>query len=158
MAEGQQDLTKQSILLVEDDPNDVILIRRAFSKANIPNPLQVVDDGEMAVNYLSGNGNYSNRVHYPIPILVLLDLKMPRKSGLEVLQWIRQHEQLKRLPVIILTSSRENADIDRAYEIGVNSYLVKPVTFDALLGLVTIVRDYWLSINRNPESSRKESA
>lgn len=142
-------------MLVEDDPNDVVLIRRAFSKANISNPLQVVDDGEMAVNYLSGSGNYSNRALYPIPILVLLDLKMPRKSGLEVLQWIRQHEQLKRLPVIILTSSRENADIDRAYEIGVNSYLVKPVTFDALLGLVTIVRDYWLSMNKNPESSSK---
>ncbi len=96
-----------TILLVEDNPKDVLLIQRAFCKANIANPLQVVEDGEAAIRYLLGEEYYSDRTRYPIPILILLDLKLPRKSGAEVLAWLRQQPELKRLSVVVLTSSKE---------------------------------------------------
>lgn len=139
------------ILLVEDDPNDVLLIRRAFAKANLANPLHVVGDGDAAVAYLSGAAPYGDRERHPMPVLVLLDLKLPRKSGLEVLQWMRGQADLKRLPVVVLTSSREGTDINRAYDLGVNSYLVKPVGFDALLEMVKALNLYWMILNQPPE-------
>lgn len=144
-----------TILLVEDDPNDVMLIKRAFEKGKIVNPIQVVDNGEDAEGYLAGHGKYGDRKEYPIPVMILLDLKLPRKSGLEVLEWLKQQPTLKRLPVIILTSSTENKDINRAYDIGVNSYLIKPVEFDDLLELVKSLNLYWLLLNKKPEISEK---
>jgi DNA-binding response OmpR family regulator len=139
-----------TILLVEDDSNDVFLIQRAFRKANLANPIQVVQDGEAAVLYLSGQEPYSDRDRYPLPILMLLDLKLPRRSGLEVLEWLRQQPKLKRMPVVMLTSSREHADINQAYDLGANSYLVKPVAFDGLLNMVKSLNQYWLILNENP--------
>lgn len=139
------------ILLVEDDPNDVLLIRRAFTKARLANPVQSVEDGDQAVSYLAGAGPYADRQSYPLPVVVLLDLKLPRRSGLDVLAWLRQQEGLRRLPVVVLTSSRESADVNRAYDLGANSYLVKPVTFDALLELVQTLQLYWLMLNEKPE-------
>lgn len=140
-----------TLLLVEDDPNDVMLFRRAKDKSNLANPLQVVEDGEAAIAYLSGQGTYADRNRYPLPALVLLDLKLPRKSGLEVLAWLRQQPGLRRLPVVVLTSSRESLDVGRAYDLGANSYLVKPVAFDSLLEMVKALGLYWLIFNEKPD-------
>jgi CheY-like chemotaxis protein len=136
-----------TILLVEDDANDVFLMQRACRKVELPNPLHVVGDGDEAVDYLSGAGRYADRVQYPLPVLVLLDLKLPRKGGLEVLDWLRQEPTLRRLPVVVLTSSKEPNDVNRAYDLGANSYLVKPLGFDALLDLVRSLNEYWLTLN-----------
>jgi len=144
------DFKHYSILLVEDDPNDIILIKRAFEKTRITNPLQVVEDGEEAISYLAGKGRYADREKYPLPMLLLLDLKLPRKSGHEVLEWLCQQPILKRLTVVVLTSSQQSSDINRAYDLGANSYLVKPVTFDALVEMVKTLNLYWLLLNENP--------
>ncbi|MFH1672232.1 MAG: response regulator [Pseudomonadota bacterium] len=140
-----------TILLVEDDPNDVMLIERAFRKANIANPVQTVKDGEQAVAYLAGQEPYVDREQYPLPVLILLDLKLPRKSGLEVLAWMKRQTSLMRIPVVVLTSSKETADINRAYDLGANSYLTKPVAFDGLLNIVKALNLYWLNLNERPE-------
>jgi len=140
-----------TILLVEDDANDVMLFQRAYRKCRLANPLQVVSDGEAALDYLAGSGKHADRVSYPLPALVLLDFKLPRKSGLEVLAWLRSQASLKRLPVVALTSSRERSDVNRAYDLGINSYLVKPVAFDNLLQLVMALGLYWLVLNENPD-------
>src|SRR5213593_3626425 len=107
---------KGVILLAEDDPNDVLLIERAFQRTHVANSLQVVRDGEEALAYLSRQGPFADRERHPLPVLLLMDLKMPRKSGLEVLEWVRQQPGLKRLPIIVLTSSNQSPDINRAYE------------------------------------------
>lgn len=144
-------IARYTILLVEDDPNDVLLIKRAFRKANLANPIHVVGDGEAAVAYLAGQAPYTDRERYPLPMLLLLDLKMPRKSGFEVLAWLREQPGLKRLPVVVLTASRETNDINRAYELGANSYLVKPVAFDTLLEMVKTLNLYWLILSEKPD-------
>ncbi|MEW5858121.1 MAG: response regulator [Cyanobacteriota bacterium] len=144
-------MSNYTILLVEDDSNDIFLIQRAFRKANLLNPLQVVENGEAAVFYLEGNPPYSDRDRYPLPVLILLDLRLPRKSGLEVLEWLRQQPDLKRLPVVVLSSSKENREINRAYDLGANSYLVKPVAFEALLDMVKTLNSYWLIFNQKPK-------
>ena len=139
------------ILLAEDDPNDVLLIQRAFQRNHVANPVQVVRDGEEALAYLSGQAPFADRERHPLPVLMLMDLKMPRKSGLEVLEWVRQQPGLKRLPIIVLTSSNQSPDINRAYELGANSYLFKPAGFDSLLDLVKNLDMYWLILNEKPE-------
>jgi CheY-like chemotaxis protein len=140
----------RSILHVEDDPNDVLLLQRAVKRANLPILVSAVGDGESAIAYLSGDATYSDRVRFPMPDLVLLDLKIPRKSGLEVLSWMRLHPQFRRLPVAVLTSSRHDRDMEQAYDGGANSYLVKPVGFDALLEMMTVVNAYWFALNQRP--------
>lgn len=143
-----------NILLVEDEPNDVFLIERAFKKCDSPHCLRAVHDGEQAVAYLGGTREFADRQKFPIPSLVLLDLKLPRRSGLEVLAWLRsRHDSLKRLPVVVLTSSKQSSDVNRAYELGANSYLVKPVAFDGLLDLVKALNGYWIQFNEKPELS-----
>jgi len=141
------------VLLVEDDSNDVILLRRAFRKANLCDPICSVEDGEEAVGYLSGEGVYADRVRFPLPALMLLDLKLPRMSGCEVLKWLRAQPELRRLPVIMLTSSCDHADVNEAYDLGANSYLVKPTEPQALAELVQTVHSYWIAMNRPPEVS-----
>lgn len=143
-------ITPPALLMVEDDPNDVILFRRAMTKCNLANPLQVVTDGEAAVAYLSGSGIYVDRSVYPLPALVLLDLKLPRKSGLEVLKWLREQPGIGRLPVVIMTSSQESTDVGHAYDLGANSYLVKPVEFNSLLEMVKALGLYWFILNQPP--------
>lgn len=141
-----------NILLVEDEPNDVFLIERAFRKCDSPHPLQSVHDGEQAIAYLCGAREFADRQKYPLPSLVLLDLKLPRRGGLEVLAWLRsRHDNLKRLPVVVLTSSKQASDVNRAYELGANSYLVKPVAFDGLLELIKTVNSYWTRFNERPD-------
>ena len=144
-------LPHYTVLLAEDNSTDALMVQRAFKKANLLNPVQVVDDGDKAVAYLAGDGPYADREKYPLPVLLLLDLKLPRRSGLEVLEWLRQQPAIKRLPVVVLTSSKENADINRAYDLGANSYLVKPVDFDPLLELVKTLGLYWVVTNEKPE-------
>lgn len=146
-------VTDFTMLLIEDDPNDILLIQRAFAKAALVNPLRVVRDGEEALNYLAGRGPYVDRSRYPLPSLILLDLKLPRKSGLEILEWVRQQPALAHTPVIVLTSSKETSDINRAYALGANSYLVKPVDFDGLLEMVKAIGMYWMILNKGPEGT-----
>jgi len=139
------------VLLADDDPNDVFLLQRAFQKTNIANPLRVVRDGEEAMAYLSGQDQYADRQRHPLPVLLLLDLKMPRKSGFEVLRWLRQQSGLKRLPVVVLTSSNQSPDINKAFDLGANSYIVKPGGFDSLVEMVKNLNLYWLILNEKPQ-------
>lgn len=141
---------RYDILLVEDDENDIFLIQRAFRRLDLPHTLQVVEDGEAAIAYLDGRAPYDDPERYPLPTLILLDLKLPRRSGLEVLAWIRQQQELRRLLVVVLTSSRETPDINRAYDLGANSYLVKPIDFQAFLEMVRTLEAYWLMLNEKP--------
>lgn len=135
------------LLLVEDNEDDVFFMKRALKDAEINNPLQVAADGQEAIEYLSGSGKYQDRQQYPLPTLILLDLKMPRRSGLEVLEWMRSQPALRTLVVIVLTTSRENSDIERAYQLGANSFLLKPSNIKALAELMTAVKLYWLTHN-----------
>ncbi len=143
-------LTNQPILLVEDEENDVILLQRAFRRAAIVNPLQVVRHGDDAVAYLEGTGEFADRDKYPLPVMMLLDLKLPRRTGLEVLQWVKERSVIKKIPIIVLTSSKNDEDVNRAYELGANSYVVKPVSFETLLELVKSLELYWLVLNERP--------
>ncbi|MBD1875593.1 response regulator [Nodosilinea sp. FACHB-131] len=143
--------TEHTILLVEDNPKDVFLVQRAARKAGIITPLQVVSDGDAAVGYLSGDAPYGDRAAYPLPVLVLLDLKLPRRSGAEVLSWIRQHPHFRRLPVVVLTSSREFADINHIYDLGANAYIVKPADFDQLVDILTTLNLHWITYNEKPQ-------
>lgn len=129
------------VLYAEDDENDVFLLARAFARAGVEHPLQVVKDGALALHYLAGTGEFGDRNRFPPPCLALLDLNLPRKSGLEVLQSVRATPALRSLPVILLTSSSQARDIQAAYALGANGYLVKPASADKLLELVTGLRD-----------------
>ena len=139
-----------AILVIEDEPDALMLLRHAFAKAGIVNPVHAVHDGENAIAYLRGEGVYADRAVHPLPRLVLLDLKIPRSSGFEVLAWIRREAPLEGLPVVILTSSRERSDVRRAYAAGANSYLVKPSSLNSLIEMAHAFRDYWLVHNESP--------
>jgi CheY-like chemotaxis protein len=125
-----------TILHVEDDTNDTLLLEHAFKKAGLVFDLQAVSDGDQAIAYLRGVNDFSDRDKHPLPKLILLDLKMPRLSGFDVLTWLRSDEGLRCVPVVVLTSSNHDADVKRAYALGAKSYLVKPVGFEALVELV----------------------
>jgi CheY-like chemotaxis protein len=144
----------QPVLVVDDDENDVIFVQRAFRHAGILNPLHVANNGDEAVAYLEGTGKFANRDEFPLPVFILLDLKMPRRSGLEVIKWVKEHEHLKRMPIVVLTSSKDDADVNRAYELGANSYLVKPVSFEGLIELTKSLQLYWLVLNERPGLTR----
>jgi CheY-like chemotaxis protein len=133
-----------TVLLVEDDLNDIFLVKRVFKLAHIPNPLQVVTDGQEAINYLRGEGRYADREVYPLPKLIVMDIKMPRMNGFEVLEWVkRDSKSLRRIPIVIVSSSDNLQDINRAYELGANAYMVKPVDFRAVEHLFTAITRYW---------------
>lgn len=143
---SQTTLPRQ-ILLVEDNPSDRLLTQRAFNKSNLSNELVTVNDGEEALQYLFGTSDTKPR---PLPVLVLLDLKLPKVDGLEVLQRIRSDERTQLLPVVILTSSKEQDDLIRSYKLGVNSYVRKPVDFNQFATAVQQLGLYWLVLNENP--------
>jgi CheY-like chemotaxis protein len=138
------------VLVVEDDPYDAKLIVRAIKKSRILNPVETVGDGEAAIAYLGGQSPYDDRIQYPLPVLILLDLKMPKLSGFEVLEWIRAQPGLRRIPVVVLTSSSMTSDVSRAYDLGANSYLVKPVGTDAFVDLLKTIELYWIVTNVRP--------
>ena len=132
-----------TVLLVEDDLNDIFLVKRAFKMAQLANPLQVVTDGEEATHYLGGHGKYADRSVYPLPKLIVMDIKMPRMTGFDVLEWIKHDGTLRRVPVVIVSSSDRSEDIDRAYELGANAYMIKPVDFRAVEHLFECITHYW---------------
>ena len=136
--------TSFTVLLVEDDLNDIFLVKRAFKRAQIANPLQIVTDGEKAIEYLQGRGIYADRIAYPLPKLIVMDIKMPGKTGFEVLEWLKSSRQpLHRLPIVIVSSSDDPADVNRAYELGANAYMVKPMEFRAVEHLFQSITHYW---------------
>ena len=132
-----------AILIVEDEENDAKLLKMAFKRNNIINPLHWVKDGLEAIAYLNGEGVYANHDLYPFPEVLIVDLKMPRMSGLELLQWIRDHSNYKVIPTIIMSSSRQDSDIEKAYELGANTYMIKPSSFDELARTVKLAHEYW---------------
>ena len=143
------------ILLAEDDENDAWLVNRALFRAGIHNPVIVVRDGQEAIDYLEGMRHFADREQFPLPTLALLDIKMPRKNGLEVLEWVRHNGGgLRLLPVIIMSSSSIQEDIDRAYLLGVNAYLVKPTAFDELVDTLKTTTDFWKDFVAHPSKER----
>lgn len=137
------------ILLVEDDDNDVFFFQRAVSKSGLMNPVQVARNGQEAIDYLRGAGKFAERTEFPLPVLILLDLKLPFVMGLDVLKWIRQQSGLAPV-VVILSSSQEDADITAAYRLGANAYLVKPAETSKLGDMVRAISAFWLTQNTPP--------
>ena len=144
-------MKRDVILMAEDDDAQATLVVKAFERAGPISPIMVVNDGEEAIEYLSGEGKYAQREHYPLPGLLLLDLKMPNKDGFQVLEWIREHPDLKRLRVVVLTDSKYKQDINRAYELGANSYLVKPGGLRDFVALAEAIKGYWILLSERPE-------
>jgi CheY-like chemotaxis protein len=142
------------LLLVEDNRMDIELTLDAFREARFPNPIQVATGGQMALDYLFGHGVYADRQRYPLPGLILLDLKMPVVDGYEVLRQLKGTPILKRIPIVIMTSSSLEGDRILSYDIGANSYLVKPLTFEGFMDVVKTIGGYWLNLNLNaPDES-----
>lgn len=131
------------LLLVEDNHDDVIFMEQAFRDAGLNCPYRVLSDGVEVIDYLEGRLHYADRNRFPLPSHLLLDLKLPRKSGIEILDWVRRHPEFKNLSVIVLSSSKEANDIARARELGIDDYLVKPVSYAHLLGMVKGVVETW---------------
>jgi CheY-like chemotaxis protein len=142
------------ILLVEDREDDILVMQRAFEKAHLTNPVQVVNTGEEAVAYLNGVGKYTNRAEYPLPALILLDLKLPGMDGFELLSWIRRQEGIQAMPVIVLTSSDQIRDVNRAYAMGANSFFVKEMDFREAISFANLLREYWLKKALKPNTTR----
>jgi CheY-like chemotaxis protein len=146
------------ILIVDDSSDDVMLLKRAFARAGVANPLITVSSGQQAIQYLSGQGEFSNRDQYPIPSVILLDLQMPDGDGFDVLQWIRNKFPQGGLLVVVLTRVEEIKKINRAYALGANSFLTKPSNSEELQELINIFRGYWLLRNQYPEKPDGKTA
>jgi CheY-like chemotaxis protein len=144
-----------TILLVEDEENDALLVKMAFKKNAIPNPVQWVRDGLEAIAYLNGEGEFADRERYPFPEVLILDLKMPRMNGLELLAWIRDHPEFRVIPTIIMSASRLDSDVEKAYALGANTYMIKPSAFDDLAKMVKLAHDYW-GVSIKPRTARSK--
>jgi CheY-like chemotaxis protein len=145
------DMTElRPIMLIEDESTDSLLIRRAFEKAGVQNPIQYVSDGDDALARLEGIGEYQNRTQYPLPAFILLDLKLPGMQGLPLLRWIRSKRALRLIPVVVLTNSADAADVKAAYEAGANSYLLKPADREEINRVIEVIQHYWLEHNLAP--------
>jgi CheY-like chemotaxis protein len=142
--------TLKPVLYAEDDENDMFFMERAFEKLKLAHPLRMVSDGRQAIAYLSGSGPFSNRAENPMPCLILLDLSMPGKGGLDVLQWVRSQPTLSEIPVVVLTSSNQESDVHRAGLLGASGYLIKPGEPDELVEMVKQLHQYWLVENHRP--------
>ena len=149
-------MNKKYILLVEDNQSDIELARRAFAKNHIANDLIVVEDGQEAVDFLFAAGPFASRDCGHLPTLVLLDLKLPRLDGLEVLKRIRADQRTRRLPVVILTSSKEEQDVAASYDLGVNSFIRKPVDFIQFVEAIRSLGLYWLVLNEPPPPQQQQ--
>lgn len=141
-------------LLVEDNENDIVLIRRAFSQAQLVNPLVVVRNGEEAMAYFMGIGAYKNRSEFPLPSLVLLDLKLPGMSGIDFLKWLREQAGVRTTRVVVLTSSNLTKDVNEAYQAGANSFLVKPTDFETFVQVTSALNGYWIWTDKPPQTQR----
>lgn len=142
-----------TILMADDDPDDRLLTEEALAESRLVNKLFFVEDGEQLMDYLLRRGQFANPVDSPKPGVILLDLNMPKKDGRTALAEIKSDPQLRRIPVVILTTSKEEEDIFRSYDLGAASYITKPVTFDALVGVMQALGRYWFEIVELPESS-----
>ena len=138
------------ILLAEDREDDILLIQEGFARAGIRNPLHIVRDGDEVVAYLEGDVPFSDRLRFPFPDLVLLDLQMPRRDGFQILEWIRSHPDFKPLRVVVLTTSDDVRDINKAYRLGANSFLVKPADFKDYPSLSNTITHFWLERSESP--------
>lgn len=147
----------RNILLVEDNDDDIVLIQRALRKGGIQSPIHVMRNGEEAIAFLSGTGPYQETPLSLLPTIVLLDLKLPRKNGFEVLEWIKTHAHLSAMPVIVFTNSVQESDLKKAYALGANSYLKKPSTMAETTELLKTVSTYWLGYNKRPASLQRHS-
>jgi CheY-like chemotaxis protein len=140
-----------TILLVEDDAGDVALLLRGFNKAGVLNPIIHLKDGDAALAYLAGVGEYSDRMQYPLPALILLDLKLPGMTGLQLLQWMRTQRDVRRIPVVVLTSNDNRLTVNAAYDAGASSYLIKPGGAAEITKLVHAIQGYWIELNEPPQ-------
>lgn len=138
-------------LIAEDDPDTQLLIERAFRQADLSVPLYFTNDGQHAVDYLAGTGTFADRVQFPMPAILLLDLKMPFRDGFEVLRWIRAEPRLRRLVVIMFSGSSLEKDVEEAFNLGVNSFVMKPVSFSELLQVIMAIHHYWFGCNHFPQ-------
>lgn len=138
------------LLLADDDADEAFLVVRAFRDAGVANPVVVVPDGEAAIRYLEGRGDYADRLAHPWPALLMLDQKLPGRSGLEVLEWIRNGSGAPTLPVLVLSASTYDSDVQAAYLVGANGYLVKPATYEETVAMARAVHAFWLTFNRAP--------
>lgn len=145
-----------AILVADDSVEDVLLLKIAFEKAGTKVPVMVVRDGEELVEYLSGADGFADRTTHPMPRLLLLDLKMPKMDGFDVLRWLQKHPELRRLVVTILSSSNQRRDVNLAYDLGANSYVVKPNSMSGYSDIVAKLRDYWLELNSPPDFGTSE--
>lgn len=143
-------IPERPVLVVDDDTDDRFLMQQAWAEAGITRPLREAVDGASAVNYLSGAGEFSDRSRFPLPVLILLDVKMPNMSGFAVLEWIRSSEAASLLPVVMLTASTSGRDVIDAYRRGANSFLVKPTSLDELVEMLRALDRYWLRYNQFP--------
>lgn len=138
---------KEVILHVENDPDDAFMLKRAFSKAGAPQEIRLAENGQRAVSYLNGGDDFSNREAHPLPAIILLDWNMPLMSGSEFLKWLRAESKWKHLPVLVLTSSAAQKDMQQAYELGANGFLVKPHSSDQFIAMAQSVATFWLTWN-----------
>jgi CheY-like chemotaxis protein len=149
---------EQSLILVVDDrEDDILMMKRAFTKAKVLNPIQVVYSGEDAIAYFKGEGRFSNRTEFPLPDLILLDLKMPGLDGFDVIRWIKSQPDLRALRIVVLTSSDAIIDVNLAYQLGANSFLVKPVEFQKFVEVSQAINGYWLWLSKAPQVERPVS-
>ncbi len=148
--ELEENLSRRfAILYAEDEEDDIFLLQRAFTRVGITNVFKAVKDGQEAIDYLSGAGRFADRKEYPLPGLILLDLNLPRKSGFDVLKWIREQPELRPI-LVICSSSGQPQDIQMSYQLGANGYVRKPANFDQLLVQAQAIKDYWLTQNLPP--------
>jgi len=141
----------RTILLVEDETTDAMLLLRGFQKAEVLNPVVHLTNGDEALAYLAGIREYANRTQYPLPALILLDLKLPGMTGIQLLQWMRVQGEIRRIPVVVLTNDDNPDTIDAAYDLGANSYLVKPGNSADIARMVQAIQRYWVKLNEPPQ-------
>ncbi len=146
-----------TILLVEDDENDILLIKKALKRNYVDNPIHVARNGQEAMDYLMGKGEFADREKHPFPDVVITDLKMPMVTGFELLSWIHEHPEYRVIPTIVLSSSKHDLDVARAYNSGANTYMVKPSDFEEQAEMIKIIRDYWaISVKPSVSTLKKK--